>query len=183
MNKRFISLIALTLMITTGFILFYEQEPEVIYSSGISVINEENIHEVIGLADYVFIAQVVKKGNSYEEFTAYPITDYDLKVLKNLKGKLKKNESIDVIKDGGISADGKYLILNEGDFLPEEGECYLFMGAAQEDGRLLITSQNILKDINSKSDLSSSKEVKELEKAVKNEVKFERKRFKTKHEE
>jgi hypothetical protein len=174
---------ALVMLFVVGTLLFNSQEPEVIYSTGISVINENNINEVIGLADYVFIAQVLKKGKSYEEYTAYPVTKYNLKVLENLKGTLKIKQSIDVIKDGGVTADGKYLILNEGDFMPKEGGYYIFMGAAQSNGSLFITSQTELKNISSKSDISLSNEVEELKEAVKNEVEFERIRYQSKHEE
>lgn len=71
-----------------------------------------------------------------------PYTNYDITVLENLKGNLKKNETIPVLKEGGVSMDGKHLILGEGDFMPQEGDVCVFFISVQADGTLLLPGKN-----------------------------------------
>lgn len=165
------------------FLYSVNQSPKTFDTSGISVINANILEERIGLADYVFIGYVDSKGDSFEKFKGMPLTSYNITVVENIKGNIKKNSSLDMLKDGGVTDDGKYLIINENDFMPETGEYYLFIAAGQSDGNILITSQEEFSNYDSKSDIKSSSEYKIYLNAYNNEMIFERKRFKSKHEE
>ncbi|MDR1630021.1 MAG: hypothetical protein LBS36_07405 [Oscillospiraceae bacterium] len=118
------------------------------------VIDIDNPSEVAGFADYVFVGRVEKRHNAkYEDIAirwidkgprivGWPYTNYDVTVLENLKGSLKRNETVSVLKDGGISPDRQYLILAEGDFMPEEGDVCAFFVSAKQDGTLSISGKN-----------------------------------------
>jgi hypothetical protein len=55
---------------------------------------------------------------------------------------LKINETIPISKEGGISINGKSLVLEEGDFLPEAGDVCVFFVSAQKDGTLLLPGKS-----------------------------------------
>lgn len=118
------------------------------------VIDIENPSEVAGHVDLVFVGRVEKQKdvvyeNVFDRETengtkaaGTPYTNYDIIVLENLKGNLKKNETIPVLKEGGVSMDGKHLILGEGDFMPQEGDVCVFFISVQADGTLLLPGKN-----------------------------------------
>ncbi|MDR2525119.1 MAG: hypothetical protein LBC83_02830 [Oscillospiraceae bacterium] len=114
------------------------------------VININNAEEVAGFVDYVFVGRVEKQMDArYEDvferesedgektLVGAPYTLYEVTVLENLKGNLKVNEPIRIEKEGGISMDGKFLSVAEGDSLPEEGSLFVFAVSAGADGSLL----------------------------------------------
>lgn len=152
-------------------------------------IDVNNVNAVVGDADNVFVGYVEKlEGTEYKypvtietevgtKEVSSPYTNYSITVIDNIKGKLKKN--ISVQKSGGISQDQDVYLLYEGDSLPVEGRYYIFNTYNQPDGSILISgpNSNIELNINSKSEILSSEEYKKYVEAVKNEVKSDRKRF------
>lgn len=105
--------------------------------------------KVAGFADYVFVAEVKKVvGTGYTDvrfydgydFDADPFTQYEIRVLKNLKGELITDKDIPMRKHDGVHFFGKQVSLLEGDGLPDEGECYIFLCSADEKGELNIGS-------------------------------------------
>lgn len=118
------------------------------------VIDIDNPSEISGHVDLVFVGRVEKqKDVVYENIfdretengtktTGTPYTNYDITVLENLKGNLKSNETVPILKEGGVSMDGKHLILGEGDFMPKKGDVCVFFISVQEDGTLLLPGKN-----------------------------------------
>ena len=115
-----------------------------------SGLDRDNPAEVAGHVDYVFVGRVEKYNKvTYKdvferetedgtEIVGSPYTSYDITVLENIKGGLKVNETIPIVKNGGVSLDGIYLVLEEGDFLPDVGDVSVFFVSAQPDGVLLL---------------------------------------------
>ena len=112
--------------------------------------------KVAGFADYVFVAEVKKiVGTGYSDvrfydgfdFDEHPFTRYEIRVLENLKGNLRTDEDIPLTKHDGVHFFGKSVSLLEGDRLPDEGECYIFLCNADEDGELNIDSFGYYCDI------------------------------------
>lgn len=157
---------------------------EIIYMQGSKVIDVNSKSEMIGIADYVFVAKV----NDFVE-TKYlyssPISVYSVTVVENIKGNLKKNEPIELYKDGGVTEDGKMIMLYENDFLPEKDNYYIFFASAQKDGWIGISGENtnILINASTEDEIQSSEEYKSVMNALKDEVKFERERYRSKYEE
>lgn len=123
-------------------------------------IDVNNIDALIGDADYVFLAKVVKyEGTQYRDPVTVeteegvkeykdPYTKYSLKVLENIKGELK--DDVEIFKAGGLSSDKESILIYEGDELPEEGKTYIFSAYGQEDGSLLVSGTNSNKEVNLK---------------------------------
>ncbi|MDR0488886.1 MAG: hypothetical protein LBG99_05740 [Propionibacteriaceae bacterium] len=162
------------------------------------VIDVGNKNEVAGLADYVFAGRVISNNKTiYEDviemeteeggtrLVGSPYTEYTIEVVDNIKGKLKKNKPITMLKDGGVSMDLDAVFLYEADELPEPGRYYIFIGFAQSDGALLISGpgSNLLLTAKNKQEIVSSDEYKAYKKAVQNEVKFDRERYKATEQE
>ena len=112
--------------------------------------------KVAGAADYVFVAEVKKVvGTGYEDVRFYdgfryddnPFTRYEIRVLENLKGELITDRDIPLTKHDGVHYSGKRVSALEGDMLPDEGECYIFLCNADEDGELVIGSFGYYCDI------------------------------------
>ncbi len=171
---------------------------------GSFVVDMENPDATVGLVDYVFVAQVLSyDGVKYPDLTTMPRDDgsfeqvgtpyseYTIEVIDNLKGKLKKNQPLPIVKEGGIALNEKSVYLFEDDQLPQPGAFYIFLGFAQSDssmlggGSILISGPNssVPLDANSKSQIVSSREYKDYVKAVKNQILFERERAKSQYEE
>lgn len=117
-------------------------------------VDVNNPKETIGDADYAFLGQVnqyvdteykdpvtIERVNGTEEITS-PYTNYNVTVLKNIKGNLITDSPIQIQKAGGIIEDGSSVVLYEDDILLEEGESYIFLAYAQDDGSLLVSGPN-----------------------------------------
>ncbi|MFC0475564.1 cell surface protein [Robertmurraya beringensis] len=195
-KKQFVLLFILALLIV-GLVGCSEKEKvmKVAHLHGTFDINVDNVNEVVGDADNVFVGYVdkiegteykfpvtVETENGTKEVTS-PYTNYSITVVDNIKGRLKKNNSIPMQKSGGISEDSDIYILYEDDSLPEEGKYYIFNTYNQPDGSILISgpNSNIVLNVTDKSEIVSSKEYKKYKEAVKNEVKTDRKRFSSKY--
>lgn len=169
-------------------------EVPVVYDEGSFMVNIENPEEIVGWGDYVFVAKVEEElrteyTNVRESedgaITGKPYTVYSITVIDNLKGNLKKNKPIEFFKHGGVNYDGKSISLLEGDQLLESGKYYILIAASEADGRLGqgMPYSAIELDVSNKQEIVSSKEYINYKNYVKDEVKFERERFKSSEEE
>ena len=112
--------------------------------------------KVAGASDYVFVAEIKKVvGTGYTDVKFYdgfnyddnPFTRYEIRVLQNLKGELITDKDIPLTKHDGVHFFGKRMSAIEGDMLPDEGECYIFLCNADEDGELVIGNFSYFCDI------------------------------------
>ena len=117
-------------------------------------INDKN--KVVGFHDYVFVGEVksvVGTGYTQVDFSdglrmfSQPYTQYEIRVIENLKGELKTDEDIPLKKHDGAYPFSKTVSMMEGDNLPDVGECYIFICSADEEGELNIGSHSSFCDI------------------------------------
>lgn len=169
-------------------------EVPIIYDDASFMVDTEKPEEIVGWGDYVFVAKVEGelrteytniRNNADCTITGKPYTVYSITVVDNLKGRLKKNKPIEFFKHGGVNYDGKSISLLEGDQLLESGKYYILTAASENDGRLGQGMPNSAIKLNagSKQEIVSDKEYKNFKKYVKNEVKFDRERFRANAEE
>jgi hypothetical protein len=130
------------------------KELPIVTSDADYLIDIDNPSVVAGFVDFVFVGKVEKQnGVKYESVSTRetengsktsgrPYTSYDITVLENLKGNLKPNDTLVLWKAGGISMDGKYISIEEDDFLPSAGDVCVFYATAEEDGSLHILGKN-----------------------------------------
>lgn len=166
----------------------------VVYDDGSFMVNIKNPKEIVGWGDYVFVAKVedelrteytnLRKSED-GTITGKPYTVYSITVIDNLKGNLKKNKPIEFLKYGGVNYDGKSISLLEGDRLLKSGKYYILVAASETDGRLGqgMPYSAIELNVSNKQEIVYSEEYKNYKKYVKDEVKFERERFKSVEEE
>ncbi len=111
------------------------------------IYNPNDKNQIAGAADYVFVAEVTEVvGTGYNEVEILsglridysPYTLYKIRVLENIKGQLKTDEDITLKKNDGVEFFGKKVSFLEDDMLPDAGECYVFLGYADENGELTI---------------------------------------------
>lgn len=199
-----ISLCSLAILLMIGFWGYNSQSNNISASNlpvnsldGDFLINPNEPTEVVGVSDYVFTAKIenivtteyrhevdIETEDGYKKISV-PYTNYKITVIDNIKGKLKKNEIINITKAGGISKAQESIIMYENDTLPEAGKYYIITAFAQEDGTLLISGpkSNILLDNQNKSEITSSKEYKNYKEYYDNEKKISRERFQSKYSE
>ena len=182
-------------------------EIEVKRIQGTYSIDLSDKNKTVGYADYVFLAYVneltdtvyknpvsIETENGGHKKLTDPYTNYSITVIDNIKGKLKKNTEIPLQQKGGLTSDGKMYLLSEHDELLEPDTYYIVTAYAQPDGSLLMSGPYSNENIELSSDKQKSKEnlksqiistdiYKEYKKAFKSQVKYERKRFKSSHEE
>ena len=160
------------------------------YVSGMNVINIKNPKEVVGYGDYVIIARIdeeIKNVHSSVEGLdpGIPMTTYSITVIDNLKGKVKKNTPIEFSKIGGISSSSNMVTLLEGDIILEEDQYYILVAAGNDDGSMIQAAATgaVKLDGTSKEEIMSSQLYKDYKKYIKEEVKYQRPRYKSKYEE
>ncbi len=153
------------------------------------VIDINNPAEVAGFSDYVFVGVVAKKGETDYTVNGYdpvdveqfglegdPYTPYEITVLENLKGNLKIGATVSVLKAGGPTADGKYLDLEEGDFMPEEGQTLILFIDVRSDGALIIccgkNNPKLLEAADAGADYKALDVYKTIVAACENEIPF-----------
>ncbi len=109
------------------------------------VYDVSDVEKNVGWFDYVFIAEVNKvRGVRYDDvwlserlyLHSEPTTEYEITVKENIKGNLKTDEPITLFKGEGVYLHKKLTDLYQGDMLPDEGHCYLFLASGGEDGEL-----------------------------------------------
>lgn len=155
---------------------------------GSFVCDINNVQEMVGLADYVFVATVIHdNGTHYDDIlttvdengkpidVGFPYTDYTVQIVENIKGNLITESPIEIVKEGGIAQNQKTLYVFEQDVMPSEEETYIFLAYAQEDGSLLISGSNSNILLNSTEDIEATSEYITYKNACENEiVPFER---------
>lgn len=181
--------------------------PQIISSQYNHVIDIKNKSELSGFVDYIFIGEIEEKTGSIAEsefrietITGYehieiPATKYSVSVLENIKGELRTDGAIEIFKSGGLTDDGKYLFLEDGDFILKTGDICIFFATVREDGTLYIqgkefnlkldevaynqtyTKNNISKMEDLLEEIKKSELYQEICKSYENEIVFERERF------
>lgn len=181
--------------------------PQIISSQYNHVIDIKNKSELSGFVDYIFIGVIEEKTGSIAEsefrietITGYehieiPATKYSVSVLENIKGELRTDGAIEIFKSGGLTDDGKYLFLEDGDFILKTGDICIFFATVREDGTLYIqgkefnlkldevaynqtyTKNNISKMEDLLEEIKKSEIYQEIRKSYENEIVFERERF------
>ncbi|MFZ3102442.1 MAG: hypothetical protein WA131_01735 [Desulfitobacteriaceae bacterium] len=159
--------------------------------SSSSAIDVNNPRAVVGAVDYVFVGHIDNLVGTIYKFPSklnskefsMPYTNYSITVIDNIKGKLKKDVSIPIQQNGGVSKDGSEYILHENDKLLEVNKYYILTAYTQPDGSLLISGPNssTLLDEKSKSEIMSSQTYKDYNDAYRNEIKMDRERFTSKY--
>ncbi|MCL2504086.1 MAG: hypothetical protein FWE94_05770 [Coriobacteriia bacterium] len=89
---------------------------------------------------HVLVGRVERcTGTRYLGQFSMPVTDYDVTVLKVIKGSLKAGQEVPLTKYGGISEDGSHIeFAFKGDFLLEDGGVYMFLGGDEPDGKTAL---------------------------------------------
>lgn len=181
--------------------------PQIISSQYNHAIDIENKSELSGFVDYIFIGKIEEKTGSITEsefrietITGYeyieiPATKFSVSVLENIKGELRTDGAIEIFKSGGLTDDGKYLFLEDGDFILKTGDICIFFATVREDGTLYIqgkefnlkldevaynqtyTKNNISKMEDLLEEIKKSEIYQEIRKSYENEIVFERERF------
>lgn len=173
----------------TAFAAYYKEKAESTLfelKDPISVINEEyeraamcidyvydvsDIAKNAGWADYVFVAEVNEvRGVRYSDVElserlylhSEPRTEYEITVKQNLKGNLKTEEPITLFKGEGVYLHHKMTNLYQGDMLPDEGHCYLFLASSGEDGELYTHGNHGNEYLCAIGELSSSENAAEV---------------------
>lgn len=112
------------------------------YVSASYAVDMNNPEEVVGISSNVFTGYVEEMTDTYY-ISDIPYTRYNVKVISNIKGELPLDTAVQVNKEGGISEDSSCYVLFENDFLPIEGEYYIFnVRERSEDGSYTASGVN-----------------------------------------
>ena len=138
--------VVVVVALPVGYYVFRRFVPptRALYSRSDYACNPYNIPERVGSFPYVFVAYVEETYDMhttkfYRRFPDYlfdlneATTECTLRVLKNIQGELRTDITITYYKSIGINVTLSYLVLENGDVLPEKGKTYIFLGSARED--------------------------------------------------
>ena len=109
-----------------------------------------NVANIVSDADYSFVATVDKVlGTVYknpvklnDKWIKMPYTKYRLKVVRNIKGKLREGGYIEILKSGGKRQNSSKYMVFDNDNLAQKGGIYIFSTYVQKDGSLLASGAN-----------------------------------------
>lgn len=154
---------------------YYISEPS--YNAG-------NTRAVVGIYSYVFVG-FIEETHDYmserfkrefpetiKEFDL-PMTECNVKVIKNIKGSLRENVTFPVYKTGGLSKNLMYIEREQNSIMPEAEKYYIFFGYAHEDGTLTVGDHPGIVEIESginAENLESSKLYQEYVDAYENQI-------------
>lgn len=163
------------------------EDPKIDYVMTESIIDVNNINEIIGFSDYVFTGKVLEHIGNYPSDETnneiFPYNKYKVEVLDNYKGELQKN--IEIKKIGGYenTKRGEVLTLldetlgDTKDFLPVVGETYLFTAVADANGSIVVSGPSGHMPIKDTKDIYSIQD--DVENVVMDEISFDRPRYKS----
>lgn len=134
------------------------------YIDGVNAFDASNLSEVVGFCDYVFVGKVNSElGNVYNSI--FPKTQYNVTVIDDIKGNLSSYGEVTINKVGGLSEDKSEIILSENDFLPEQGEIYIFTAFVSGNGELCVQGENsnvLISDSENLLDTNKSESINKL---------------------
>lgn len=140
------------------------------------IVDMDNQKELVGLVDYVFVAEVLSVTESiYGEREEDVKTVYNVRVLQCVKGELKIDSEVEVMKAGGVAKDKESIICYEEDEMPIVNEKYVFFARVTKNGELLCSGKNT-------SIKYSEEKLEEVISSYENEIIYDRKRYKSKYE-
>lgn len=84
-------------------------------------------HKLVGISNNVFVGEVVAEKGTYIHELGIPETEFQVRVLENIKGKLPEMVTLNQV--GGYDSRSNSLILVENDALLQLGAKYLFATA------------------------------------------------------
>ena len=191
MKKLLLIITSIVLVFTVLFIAWVNCQPtKISYFVGCveSTINTENLPEVIGVNDYVFVGRVDEiydynhdrffhKFPEIIDYYSGPFTECKVTVIESIKGNIPKDSQVSYYKVGGVNwfRTSIYLPVEEGktDYYPEVGKYYIFRGSAHPDGTITgggTYSTDLLEDGFNDTNYQESAIYKEWVTAYENQV-------------
>lgn len=149
---------------------------------GSFAIDSSSLKEVVGDSDYVFIAEIKSYESTSYLSNDFPRTKYKIEVIKNIKGNLILNNSIELEKEGGIDKKHKKFIFYKDDTLPKVGECYLIIARCFVEGGDIVSGGQNSTFLISKTNYKDTETYKNVTEAYKNEITGDRTRYHSKYE-
>lgn len=156
-------------------------------------ININDLREVVGVADYVFVGYVEEtydynhdrlfhKFPKVIDYYGGPFTECKVTVTECIKGNIPAGEKLSYYKVGGVTwlRTSIYLDVDEGyieegcvDYYPEVGKYYVFRGIAHPDGTITGGGINSTEPLEENYDLNNYKQSTVFQKwvdAYKNQI-------------
>ncbi len=153
-RKLFIIFTVIVLVVSILFVAWFNYKPtKITYFKGCieSAIDINNLQELIGVNDYVFVGYVEEiydynhdrffhKFPKIIDYYGGPFTECKVTVTECIKGNIPAGETLSYYKVGGVTwlRTSIYLDVEEGnvDYYPEEGKYYIFRGIVHPDGTI-----------------------------------------------
>ena len=97
--------------------------------------NWSNPDLMVAYCDYALVGRIEKHmGTRHPDESSFPWTDYDVTILKVIKGNLEVGQEVTITKEGGVSKSGSYVkLIDKGDFMPKVGGVYIFLARVLPD--------------------------------------------------
>ena len=181
-NYKVLFIIGIILIVFFSLIYFLNLSKKVEVEK-ISVANFDNLKELVGTSDNIFIGKVMEnlgsskkpikntKGNDFI-VSGILYTTFDVEVISNIKGKASKK--IKLLEGGGYN--GKKYFNKHGLDSLKEGKIYLFTTTHLKDNLYgILGHKNAMIKLTKEDlkDLNKSKKVLEFKKAYVNEITFD----------
>lgn len=155
---------------------YYASEPTYIAS---------DFRQVVGYHPYVFVG-FIEETHDYmtERFKRNfpetvkeidrPMTECNVKVIKNIKGNLTEGVTFSLYKSGGVSKNLMYIEMEQNSIMPESGKYYIFIGYAHKDGTVTVGEWPGIVELESginADNLDASEFYQKYAEAAKNQIK------------
>ncbi|MDO5716674.1 MAG: hypothetical protein Q4Q17_02630 [Tissierellia bacterium] len=142
--------IVITLVLGLFFYIFLQKRKDaplpVIRETLCPSFDASDTTQLVHHADTYFIGKILEEKETVQ-YEDGPYTVYEVEVIETFKGKAKKGSSLLVEVFGGVSADGKNIILNGEGNLPEKNKFYVFALERRELGSLVATYPESIEEL------------------------------------
>lgn len=154
------------IFIGTYFMLNQPTETEIKNMEVGYAVDVSDPRKLVGFADNVFIGRVIEQVST-KKISGYPETQFEVKVLKKIKGDL--DGTIIVNQNGGY--EGNQLTVVNGDSLIKPGKTYLFATKylESEDWHTLVPNYG---DVLIDNEIEQTEFIEKYKKAYENEISF-----------
>lgn len=164
-----------------GEVIGTNKFPTEIYSVSYSI-DVSDLKAVVGDSDYVVVAEVKEYVSTSYSASGMPLTEYAVRVVENIKGKLDTTKDISIIKEGGLNEKNDKFVIYENDILPQLGKYYIFCIYGQPNGSNRVCGENYTLPIENGQSYSSEQKYFDILDAYENEIVSERTRFSSQDE-
>jgi hypothetical protein len=127
LRRRTIFLASLASLLIISYLIYFTNSSKIAFIHGDYALDVTQKNEVVGNSENVFLAKVIRKTGTASSYKGEePYTQFEVEVIRNIKGKLVGTETVNQAMGYDYGLGGKTLVKYEDQEYLQPGKTYLF---------------------------------------------------------